>query len=75
MSQGTIRKALDAMTAENLLVRRQGRGTYVAEPEESRILFRYFRLVADSGEHTFPTSTVLRWERGQPTNEDGASSV
>lgn len=70
VSQGTIRKALDAMTAENLLVRRQGRGTYVAEPEESRILFRYFRLVADSGEHTFPTSTVLRWERGQPTNEE-----
>jgi GntR family transcriptional regulator len=63
VSQGTIRKALDAMTAENLLVRRQGRGTYVAEPEESSILFRYFRLVGDDGERTFPTSTVLRWQR------------
>jgi GntR family transcriptional regulator len=60
VSQGTIRKALDAMAADHLLVRRQGRGTYVAEPEESRILFRYFRMTPDSGEHSFPTSRILR---------------
>lgn len=59
VSQGTIRKALDAMTAENLLVRRQGRGTYVAEPEESRLLFQFFRLVPDNGERAFPTSRIL----------------
>jgi len=59
VSQGTIRKALDAMTAENLLVRRQGRGTYVAEPEESRLLFQFFRLVSDDGERAFPTSRIL----------------
>lgn len=60
VSQGTIRKALDAMAAENLLVRRQGRGTYVATPEESRILFHYFRLVADTGERRFPNSRLLK---------------
>src|SRR6185437_16486774 len=58
VSQGTIRKALDTMTAENLLVRRQGRGTYVAEPAESRILFQYFRIVPDSGEASFPDSRI-----------------
>jgi GntR family transcriptional regulator len=63
VSQGTIRKALDVMTAENLLVRRQGRGTYVAEPAESRILFQYFRIVPDSGEASFPDSSILRWSR------------
>jgi GntR family transcriptional regulator len=63
VSQGTIRKALDVMTAENLLVRRQGRGTYVAEPGESRILFQYFRIVPDSGEASFPDSSILRWSR------------
>jgi GntR family transcriptional regulator len=63
VSQGTIRKALDAMATENLLVRRQGRGTYVATPEESRILFHYFRLVADSGERSFPGSRFLKWRR------------
>jgi GntR family transcriptional regulator len=59
VSQGTIRKALDAMTAENLLLRRQGRGTYVAEPEDSRILFQFFRLMPDGGEAVFPTSRIL----------------
>jgi len=59
VSQGTVRKALDAMTAERILVRRQGRGTFVAEYEESRILFQFFRLYPDSGERLFPVSKVL----------------
>lgn len=67
VSQGTVRKALDAMTAENLLVRRQGRGTFVAEPEESRILFQFFHLKPDDGEGTFPQSTVLGWKEAPAT--------
>jgi GntR family transcriptional regulator len=59
VSQGTVRKALDSLTADHLLVRRQGRGTFVAEFEESRILFQFFRLSPDSGERKFPTSSVL----------------
>lgn len=60
------------MTAENLLVRRQGRGTYVAEPEDGRILFQYFRLTGDDGARIFPTSTVLGWtrERARPIERD-----
>lgn len=57
--QGTVRKALDAMTGENLLVRRQGRGTFVSQPEESRILFQFFRLTRDDGETPFPKSEML----------------
>ena len=30
VSQGTVRKAIDELAAENLLVRRQGKGTFVA---------------------------------------------
>jgi GntR family transcriptional regulator len=60
VSQGTIRKALDAMTTENLLIRRQGRGTFVSEPEESRILFQFYRLVPDSGARSFPNSRILK---------------
>jgi GntR family transcriptional regulator len=59
VSQGTIRKALDAMTGEHLLIRRQGRGTFVARPEESRILFQFFRLVPDDGQRSFPDSAIL----------------
>lgn len=59
VSQGTVRKALDVMTTENLLVRRQGRGTFVSEPEESRILFQFFRLTRDKDETPFPKSKML----------------
>lgn len=58
VSQGTVRKALDEMTADNLLVRRQGRGTFVASHDESRILFQFFKLTPDAGEVRFPDSRV-----------------
>jgi GntR family transcriptional regulator len=60
VSQGTIRKALDEMTSANLLVRRQGKGTFVASHDEARILFQYFKLKPDSGAQVFPESEVLQ---------------
>ncbi|KAA2237212.1 GntR family transcriptional regulator [Salinarimonas soli] len=59
VSQGTVRKALDELTAERLVVRRQGRGTYVARHDDERILFQFFKLIPDSGERRFPESRVL----------------
>ncbi len=59
VSQGTVRKALDEMASERLLVRRQGRGTFVAEHDEERILFQFFKLVADDGARVFPESRVI----------------
>ncbi len=73
VSQGTVRKALDAMTSENLLIRKQGRGTYVAEPEESRILFNFFRLVPNTGERAFPHSRILRRTKGKASREEAAA--
>lgn len=70
VSQGTVRKALDAMTAEHLLTRHQGRGTYVAVPEESQILFRYYRLRPDIGEHAFPDSIVLKLEETAASEQE-----
>ena len=34
VSQGTVRKAIDALAADNLVVRRQGKGTFVATHTE-----------------------------------------
>ncbi|MBL8587191.1 MAG: GntR family transcriptional regulator [Methylobacteriaceae bacterium] len=58
VSQGTVRKALDEMTVENLLVRQQGRGTFVAQHDEARILFQFFKIVPDAGEPVFPESDL-----------------
>ncbi len=50
VSQGTVRKAIDEMAAENLLVRRQGKGTFVATHSDPRSFFRFLRLVPNEGE-------------------------
>ena len=47
VSQGTVRKAVDELAASNLLVRRQGRGTFVATHAEATTQFRFLRLMAD----------------------------
>jgi len=47
VSQGTVRKAVDELATENLLVRRQGKGTFVATHHEARAQFRFLRVVPD----------------------------
>src|SRR5712675_2443257 len=59
VSPGTVRKALDEMSAESLVIRRQGRGTFVARHDEERILFQFFRLIPDSGERRFPEGRTI----------------
>jgi GntR family transcriptional regulator len=49
VSQGTVRKAIDELASENLLVRRQGKGTFVATHAEQHVQFRFLKLVPDSG--------------------------
>jgi GntR family transcriptional regulator len=62
VSQGTVRKALDELEAEKFVVRRQGKGTFVARHDEARILFQFFKLIPDSGESEFPESQILSVE-------------
>lgn len=50
VSQGTVRKAIDELAAENLLVRRQGRGTFVATHAEQQQQYRFLRLMPDEGQ-------------------------
>ena len=49
VSQGTVRKAIDEMAAENLVIRRQGKGTFVASHDDPRAFFRFLRLVPLGG--------------------------
>lgn len=50
VSQGTVRKAIDEMAADNLLVRRQGKGTFVATHNDPRSFFRFLRIAPNEGE-------------------------
>jgi GntR family transcriptional regulator len=49
VSQGTVRKAVDELATENLLVRRQGKGTFVATHAEEQTQYRFLRLQPDDG--------------------------
>lgn len=51
VSQGTVRKAVDEMAAEKLLLRRQGKGTFVASHNQgcSDAACRFQRLYPDVG--------------------------
>jgi GntR family transcriptional regulator len=70
VSQGTVRKAVDEMAAEHLLVRRQGKGTFVATHHEPRAQYRFLRLAPDEGEAAEPAhSHFLECRRLRATRE------
>ena len=69
VSQGTVRKAIDELAAENLLLRRQGKGTFVATHTEPRTQFRFLRLTPNEGEPRYPESTVLECRRVRAPSE------
>ena len=52
VSQGPVRKAIDELAAENLLLRRQGKGTFVATHAEQQVQYRFLRLMPDSGDRS-----------------------
>jgi GntR family transcriptional regulator len=65
VSQGTVRKAIDELAAENLVLRRQGKGTFVATHQEARVQFRFLRIVPDEGEPVPAQSRFLSCRRAR----------
>ncbi len=70
VSQGTVRKAIDALAADNLVVRRQGKGTFVATHTEERAsLFRFLRIRRNDGRDENPGSRLLDVRRAKASAE------
>lgn len=69
VSQGTVRKAIDALAAENIVVRRQGKGTFVATHNEEQIKLRFLRLAAADGKKELLENELLECTRiASPSN-------
>lgn len=69
-SQGTVRKAIAALASENLVVRRQGKGTFVAtHTEEATSLFRFLRIRRDDEASEYPSSRVIDLRRARASVE------
>jgi GntR family transcriptional regulator len=65
VSQGTVRKAIDELAAENIVVRRQGKGTYVATHSEEVVKLRFLRLVAANGNKELLDNKLISCERSK----------
>jgi len=71
VSQGTVRKAIDELAAENLVVRRQGKGTFVATHAEQHVRYRFLKLVPDNADRDVGPAerTVLECRRSRAPAE------
>jgi len=66
VSQGTVRKAIAALAGDHLVVRRQGKGTFVAtHTEEASSMFRFLRIRRNDGRNEYPGSRLLDVRRGK----------
>jgi len=65
VSIGTVRKAIDELVAERILVRHQGRGTFVAGHNARRTLFHFFHIVPAVGGKEQPEIELLSFERAK----------
>lgn len=63
VSVGTLRKAVDELTAENILIRHQGRGTFVASHSQDRYMFGFFHICPKSGQKEYPKVEFISLEK------------
>src|SRR5439155_12810266 len=72
VSQVTARKAIAALAADNLVVRRQGKGTFVAtHTEEKASMFRFLRIRRNDGRDEYPGSRIVDVRRGKASVDIG----
>jgi GntR family transcriptional regulator len=78
VSIGTLRHAVDELVHEHVLVRRQGKGTFVAPHNRARFMFQFFHVEPrldpeDDGpplEQEFPGITCIGFMRDQATSAE-----
>jgi len=69
VSQGTVRKAIDELSAESILIRRQGKGTYVATHNEENIQLRFLRLTSNLGLKEKLDNKLVSFSKEKATNK------
>jgi GntR family transcriptional regulator len=72
VSQGTVRKAITELVENNVLTRRQGRGTFVSYHDTNRALFHFFHISDNNGRKVLPESRVLHCRRKLASRTEAA---
>jgi GntR family transcriptional regulator len=73
VSIGTLRKAIDELCAENILIRHQGLGTFVSMHQRDRHFFRFFRIVRRDGDKAYPVVTLIGFRKARASREAAAA--
>ncbi len=75
VSIGTLRHAVDELVAEHILVRRQGRGTFVATHDANRFLFQFFHVERRDGTREVPSVELLAFARERLDDAEVAEAL
>ncbi len=70
VSIGTVRRAVDDLVAEHILVRQQGRGTFVGKLDRERFMFQFFKISGRDGSSEFPEVRLHAFNRARASQEE-----
>lgn len=65
VSIGTVRRAVDELVADHIVVRQQGRGTFVGKLDKERFMFQFFKIARRDGPREFPDVRLLSFARSR----------
>ena len=70
---GTLRKAVDTLVAEQALVRRQGKGTFVVGHDSPRLQFHFFHIASREGARETPEVRTVAYRRDRASADEAES--
>lgn len=70
VSIGTVRRAVDELVADHILVRQQGRGTFVGKLDRERFMFQFFKIARRDGPPEFPEVKLLSMAKSRATQAE-----
>jgi GntR family transcriptional regulator len=70
VSIGTVRRAVDELAAEHILVRQQGRGTFVGKMDRERFMFQFFKIARRDEDTEFPEVRLHAFTRARASQEE-----
>jgi GntR family transcriptional regulator len=69
VSIGTLRKAIDDLVEQRILIRQQGKGTFVATHDRERLLFYFFHIVPQVGLKSYPLVEFVHFHKSLANDE------
>lgn len=70
VSIGTIRRAVEELVADHILLRQQGRGTFVGRLDRERFMFQFFKIAGRDGKRDFPKVRLHSFTKSRATPEE-----